>query len=143
AARGVLPALDRAFAARLEFGTSAAAQPPPAQGVTIGGRMQALDAGSWLEIAIGGTGGSPGLLRSVDVEVEDFQLAGRHFADTRVGIQAEADATRLRFDGEALSGSVEIPAANLIGRGVRADFARVHWPEPPPDAPEAGAFSQV
>lgn len=143
AANGVLPGADRPFAARLEFGTAAAAQPPPAQGITIGGRTPVLDAGAWLDLAVGGAGTTSGLVRAVDVEAADFQLASRHFADMRVGIEADADATQLRFDGEALSGTIEIPAANLVGRGIRADFARVHWPEPPPDTPDAGAFTQV
>jgi uncharacterized protein YhdP len=143
AANGVLPGADRPFAARLEFGTAVAAQPPPAQGITIGGRTPVLDAGAWLDLAMGATGAGPGLVRGVDVEAADFQLASRHFADTRVGIEADADATRLRLDGEALSGTIEIPAVNLVDRGIRADFARVHWPEPPPDTPDAGAFTQV
>jgi uncharacterized protein (TIGR02099 family) len=143
AATGVLPAVDRPFAARLEFGTAAATQPPPALGITIGGHMPVLDAGAWLDLAVGGAGATSGLVRGIDVEAADLQLASRHFADTRVAVQADADATRLRLDGEALSGTIDLPAANLVGRGIRADFARVHWPEPPPDAPDAGAFTNV
>ncbi|HEX7770625.1 MAG TPA: AsmA-like C-terminal region-containing protein, partial [Dokdonella sp.] len=115
----------------------------PAQGITIGGRMPVLDAGAWLELATGGTGATSSLVRGIDVLADDLLLASRHFSDTRVGLEADADSTRLRLDGDALSGTVSIPAANLVGRGIHAEFARMHWPEPPPDAPDAGTFTQV
>lgn len=141
-ARGVLPAADRAFAADVAFG-GAAADAPRAQGLRVTGRMPVLDAGAWMELAGDAAGTTSGLLRGIDVSVDDLLLASRHFADMRVVLEADADATRLRLDGASLSGTVEIPSANLIGRGIRADFARVHWPAAPPDAPDASTVTRV
>ena len=143
AASGYLPGPDRPFAARLEFGATAATQPPPAHGVAISGRVPELDAGGWLDLAVGGAGATSGLIRGIDVHVADFKLSSRHFANTRVDVQSDAAGTRLRLEGAALSGTIELPGNDHASRGIRADFARVHWPEPPPDAPDAGAFTNV
>jgi uncharacterized protein YhdP len=142
-ASGTLPATDRSFAARLEFGTATTSQPPPAHGVTIGGRMAVLDAGGWLELTVGGAGATSGLVQGVGVQVADFQLSSRHFPDTRLEIQTDVAGTRLRLDGEALSGTIVLPADDLASRGIRAQFERVHWPEPPADAPDASTFTNV
>ena len=141
-ARGVLPAVDRAFAAHLAFG-GAAADAPSVQGVRVTGHVPLLDAGAWMELAGDAAGATSGLLRGIDVSVDDLLLASRRFTDMRVVLDGDADATRLRLDGASLAGTVEIPSANLIGRGIRADFARVHWPAAPPDAPDASTVTRV
>lgn len=144
-ARGQLPGAGRAFAARIDLG----AQPPgapPADGLVVGGRAAALDAGAWLDLVTqgGGAGGGP-VVHGVDVLADDFVFAGRHFAGQRLAVDDTPSAVSVRLDGAALAGAFEIPKGNPA-RGIEATFARVHWPEAPPgaaDAPDTGAFTDV
>jgi uncharacterized protein (TIGR02099 family) len=140
--QGQLPGAGQAFAARVAFG----AEPPgapPAQGIAIDGHIAHLDAGRWLDLAVGGGGAGGGLVQSIDVRTDDFSFADHHFADMQLAIGVGAAATTVRLDGAAIAGTLEIPSGDLVGRGISADFARVHWPETPPDAPDTGAFTGV
>jgi uncharacterized protein (TIGR02099 family) len=139
---GHLPGTGRAFAARIEFGSDAAPE-PSAQGISVGGRMRSLDAGAWLDLVDHGSGGAGGLVQGIDVHADDFLFGGRHFSDQHLLIANGTAATTVRLDGEALAGSLEIPSADLATRGIVASFERIHWPEAPADAPDAGAFAEV
>lgn len=137
---GRVPGPGKAFAARVQFGGLAAE--PPETGVVIGGRVAMLDGGGWLDLAHGG-GGSGADVPVVDLHADDFQFGGRHFAGTDVRIAASGEATTVRLDAPTLSGSVEVPRTELATRGITARFARVHWPDPPADAADAPALSDV
>jgi uncharacterized protein YhdP len=83
-------------------------------------------------------------VQGVDVQAGDFLFGGRHFPDQHLAIADGAAGTTLRLDGAALAGSLEVPpAAELATRGIVATFARMHWPDAPPDAPDASAFTGV
>lgn len=134
----------RPFAARAEFG-QAPPGPPPAQGVTIGGRAPTFDASGWIDLAqfTGGGGRVSGVLQGVDLRVDDFRLDGRHFSDLRFAIENAAAATVIRLDGAAAAGSLTIPNVELARQGVTAKFARVHWPDSPETSADSPAGSAV
>jgi uncharacterized protein (TIGR02099 family) len=143
AVHGRLPGPGQAFAAEVGFGAATPAM-PTTPGVAIRGDMAVLDAGAWLDFVDPASSAAiGGILRGIDVKAHDFVLANRHFDDMRVAIERGADATVLRLDGAALAGTMEIPTSDLAGRGIRATFERIHWPEAPPDASAAGAFTGV
>lgn len=140
--KGRLPDASHAFAARVDFGTQAATE-PAAIGIVVGGRTPLLDAGGWLDLVEQGNGAGAGLINDIDVRADDFTFANRHFPDMRLNVDNAAAATTMRFDSVAIAGSLEIPKADIAGRGINAKFARIHWPETPADAPDANAFSAV
>jgi len=134
--KGRVPAPNRPFAARLEFGGTARELPP--QGIVVGGRVGLLDAGGWADLAEENTGGSGGVLQGIDLRADEFVFGGRHFTDMRVAIEPSAAATVLRIEGEPLAGSLTFPSgAELAHLGITAKFDRVHWPDAPPDTPDA------
>ena len=137
---GRAPGPDRAFGARIQFGAGKAAD-PPASGIVIGGRMQRLDAGAWLDLVESGSGA--GIVQSIDVRAADFVFGGRHFDDTGLKVENAPATTTITLDGAALAGSLEVPRGDIGARGITAHFARMHWPEAPADAPDAGAFADV
>ncbi|MFI4968929.1 MAG: YhdP family protein [Lysobacterales bacterium] len=139
---GQLPGAGHTFAARVDFGPQAPPE-PPAQGIVIGGHMARLDAGRWLDMVENDPGGGSSLVQAIDVRTDDFSFADHHFEDMRVAVDNTAAATVVRLDGAAIAGTLEIPKSDLAGHGIQADFARIHWPETPPDAPESNAFAGV
>ncbi len=139
---GKVPAPGLAFAAAVRFGNDATVQ-APAAGIAIGGRMPQLDAGAWLDLVTTGGGEGVSLVPAIDVRADDFLFGGRHFADTNLKIGTSATATTVSIDSAALAGSVEIPHADLATRGISARFTRAHWPEPPPDAADTDALTDV
>jgi len=138
---GRTPTLVRPFGARIEFGPGRAAE-SPASGIVIGGRMPRLDAGAWLDLVESGSG-SAGIVQSIDVRAADFVFGGRHFDDTGLKVENTPATTTITLDGAALAGSLDVPRSDIDARGITAHFARVHWPEAPADAPDAGAFADV
>lgn len=141
AVAGSVPGPGQAFAARVQFGADAGA--PPASGIVVAGRVAQLDAGAWLDQIESGGGDGASRVPSVDLEVDDFVFGGRHFADTALTIASTPAATTVAVDGAALAGRVEIPHVDLASRGISAHFARAHWPDPPADAPEGTALTDV
>ncbi|MET0225055.1 MAG: YhdP family protein [Dokdonella sp.] len=134
--KGRLPAAGKPFAARAEFGGVARELPP--QGVVVGGRVATFDAGGWADLAEEASGGSGGVLRGIDLHTDEFVFGDRHFSNMHIAIEPSATAAVLRVDGEALSGSLTFPSsADLVRLGITAKFDRVHWPDSPPDTPEA------
>ncbi len=116
----------QAFHGLLSFGGPATGA-LPAHGLAATGRVGELDAAGWIAFASAPAGAAgAGGLQSVDVQAASLLLGGRHFADTRVRMTRQADATTLRLDGEAIAGSVTV--ANELSRGIRAQFDRLYWP---------------
>jgi uncharacterized protein (TIGR02099 family) len=114
----------QAFRGLLAFGGDAGGA-LPARGIAVTGSVGELDAAGWVAFAGRGGTGSGGL-QSVDVQAGSLALGGRHFADTRVRMSRQADATTLRLDGDALSGSITVPTD--LARGIRGQFDRLYWP---------------
>jgi uncharacterized protein (TIGR02099 family) len=139
---GQLPDASHAFAARVDFGAQAPAD-PPASGIVIGGRTPLLDAGGWLDRVEQGSGAGGSLVNAIDVRADDFSFANQHFPDMHLNVDNAAATTTVRLDSAAIAGSLEIPSIDMIGRGIRAKFSRIHWPETPADAPDTNALSDV
>ncbi|GAA0720558.1 YhdP family protein [Dokdonella soli] len=140
--KGRVPGGGRPFAARVELGTAPPGE-PPAQAVVIGGRTPRLDAGSWLERVEQDTGSTGSIVQAVDLRADDFLFANRHFSDMRLTVDNGVAATTVGLDGAAIAGRLEIPRTDLVGRGISAKFARIHWPETPADAQDSSAFADV
>ena len=136
-----LPAPGKAFGMRLRFGADDAGD-PPASDIVVDGRMAHLDAGAWLNLILNGPPGSGTAVRSIDVRGDDVLFGGRHFDGVRVTVDNLPAVTRVGIDSAAIAGQIEVPRVDAA-RGITAKFARVHWPEAPPGAPDTSALSDV
>lgn len=100
--------------------------PPPDSGLRISGRTPVLDALEWAGLAGGGEPGGDDLaLHGVDLQVDRLQLLGAVFPDTRVVARPGRGTTAIRFDGEALAGTLSVPQAG--GGTLAAHLERLHW----------------
>ena len=137
---------------RVVLGGATVDEAPPASGLVVTGRTDALDALDWVSVArdggndgaataAPGTAESEGLaLRRIDVAVGRLNLLGATFPDTRLQLARDGNALQLQLQGKPIAGSVRIPDA--AGATVSGRFERVHWPLPAPGAaskPDAGA----
>src|SRR5690606_36280325 len=113
---------------RVLLGASAVPEPPPANGLVVGGRTPELDLLGWTALAGGDDGGGEdgGLaLRGIDVAVGTLRLLGTRFPATRVQVSQDAALTSVRFDGETLAGALQVPRGP---RGaVTGRSGRLHW----------------
>ena len=105
---------------------------PDTPGVTVQGRLPALDAGDWYEVlrSVGSLGasraGAPpaGHVRGVSIDADSVTAIGARFPATR--IRAERDETggwRIELDGRDLAGTVHVPLDPDAGPIV-TDFTR-------------------
>ncbi len=130
---------------RVVLGSDTVAEPPPASGLVVSGRTDALDALDWVAVARGGstpsnarTGGSEALqLRRIDIVAGRLNLLGASFPDTRLQLARTTDGLSLQLQGSAIAGSVRIPDAE--GATIAGRFERVHWRAPPRTGPSATA----
>lgn len=113
-------------AVRVHLGGGEAAA-PPARGIAIGGSTPVLAAMEWAGLAAGrdGDDAEAPVLQDVDLQIGRLVLAGGGFQDVRVRAGSGDDGTRLRFDGEALSGQLTLAAGS--GGEVSGHFERLHW----------------
>ncbi len=139
---GRLPDGPRAFAARIDFGTQTPAE-PPASGIVIGGHVDHLDAGGWLDQVTRDSGAGSTLVNSIDVRADDFTFANRHFPDMHLSVDNAVATTTVELDSAAIAGSLQVPRIDVAGRGLSAKFVRIHWPESEADVPDTNAFSDV
>lgn len=100
---------------------------PPADGLVVNGRTQALDALEWISLARGGDSRDDGslALRQVDVLADQLLLIGGRFPQTRLQLRPGADVVAVQLDGPALAGNLRVPLAD--GATVSGQLARVHW----------------
>jgi uncharacterized protein (TIGR02099 family) len=114
---------------RVALGSGVVSQPAPVSGLFATGRATGFDAIGWIGLTRGGegSGGGGGLpLGRIDVRADRLQLLGGVFPDTRLQVvPGAAGAVSVQVDGQALQGSVLVPAAN--GATVTGRFQRVHW----------------
>lgn len=116
----------------LQLGGEGGSLDLPDSGLVVQGRAATLDAAGWIGFASEGADAPQGqargsLLRSVDLQVASLDLLGSPFPDTRVRLLREPQRLRVDFDGPALAGEIEVPAAE--GATVRGRLARLHWAE--------------
>jgi uncharacterized protein (TIGR02099 family) len=132
---------------RVVLGSDTVADAPPASGLVVTGRTDALDALEWVSVARGGDsaatpskagGGGDGFaLRRVDLVAARLELLGTGFPDTRLQLARAGDAVSVQLDGDAIHGSLRVPDAQ--GATVAGRFDRLYWPLSPPGAPSAAA----
>ena len=129
---------------RVVLGSDTVAEPPPASGLVVTGRTDALDALDWVAVARGdptpstaAAGGSEPLqLRRIDIVAGRLNLLGAGFPETRLQLSRAAGALSLQLQGSAIAGSVRIPDAE--GATIAGHFERVHWRAPPPASAPPG-----
>lgn len=104
----------------------------PADGIVATGRSPQLDAIGWAGFAAGGDGdtsaggaGSGLSLRDVDVTVDQLQLIGAGFPNTRLRAVPAQGGTAVKVEGPALRGAVMLPQGS--GGAIAGRFDRVHW----------------
>ncbi len=112
------------------FGETAAVERPP-EGLRVVGQVPVIDASAWAAMAAGSATGD-GTVVDVDLFAGELGLLDRGFAETRLRLdRPQPGELRLRFDGPALDGVIEVPAAEQRAeRGITARLQRLHWPAP-------------
>lgn len=114
----------------------AAAPAPPAAGLVLAGRTDALAAADWVGLLASGEEGGGLPLRRIDLQVDRLALLGGSFPGVRIRAAPVAGGTSLGLEGAALAGSVHLPD----GAGpVVARLERVHWQREAGTAPAPAA----
>lgn len=122
---------------------SAQVQAPPDSGLVATGRAARLDAIEWSALARAGGGGDEAVpLRSVDVDVERLELVGATFPATRLRAEPmQGGGTTVRFDGDALSGALQLPRSDAAA--VTGRFERLYWRASPPGSEDPAREAQA
>ncbi len=129
------PAHHRPAALAVNFGTV----PPaavPASGLVVGGHAPQLDLSGWIQQALGG-GSRPGFpqLVQADVDTDAAEVFGTALGALRFSYSAGSTGDTIAVAGAAAKGEIDLPASELMTRGITAKLDYLHWPEPTPPAP--------
>jgi len=116
------------------------AEPPPAHGLVVGGRVERLDALDWIGVVAGGRGDASLPLRRVEVDARQLRLLGSNFADAKLIIAPAAQGTAVQVQGASIAGSLLVPEQE--GATVAGRFERLHWSMPPKSGTPKGAVSR-
>ncbi|QIL20249.1 YhdP family protein [Thermomonas sp. HDW16] len=112
---------------RVQLGGDTAAA-PPASGLTVGGRVDRLDALDWIGVVSGGHGDTSLPLRRIEVDAKRLRLLGSDFADARLVLAPAARGTAVQVQGAGIAGSLLVP--NQDGATVAGRFDRLYWKFP-------------
>jgi uncharacterized protein (TIGR02099 family) len=136
--RGRLPSPTVSLSANLDLGASPSNAALPAAGLHIGGSARTLDVGGWIDLfSLGGTGGD--LLKAINIDVGDVQLAGRSFPDLHLDLTPSGDTMKINILGESMEGELNVPTVELRRRGITAQMKHLRWPDLPPGSENAPA----
>ena len=125
---------DAPLAASIFFGDGAVPA-PPAQGLSVRGRVDQLDSTGWVAFAAGESD-SRTTVNDVDVTADQLVFIGRSFAGSRLQLTRVAAATRVVLKGAGIDGTIDIGDK---ARGVQGRFAKMHVPSEPPKTDGAPA----
>ncbi|TAM95651.1 MAG: TIGR02099 family protein, partial [Rhodanobacteraceae bacterium] len=104
----------------------------PASGLVVGGHAQRLDVSGWIQQALGSTSGSAfPQLSKADVSTDAARVFDTDIGALRFSFDAGAQDDTIAFDGAAVKGTIEVPARDLMTRGLTAHLEHLYWPEPP------------
>jgi uncharacterized protein (TIGR02099 family) len=125
------PSHNRPAALAMRFGSELPEQ-LPMQGLVVDGHARRLDVSGWIQQALGGGPGAafPQLDRA-DLSADQAVVFGTDLGALRFDYAAGTGSDTIRFDGTAVRGTVDLPTAELMTRGITADFEYLHWPQPP------------
>ncbi|HJU40050.1 MAG TPA: DUF3971 domain-containing protein, partial [Tahibacter sp.] len=141
--RGRLPSPGKpAFAATLALG-NAMPDAAPEAGIAVTGRASLIDLSGWTGV---GFGAGPDLIDSVDITADRARLGGSEFADVGFRIDEKPDALAFVLTGPTVAGTVHVPKADIVKRGITVQLERLHWPEspkPPPGTPETDPLDGI
>ncbi len=131
-ARARLPADQQSGAVQVRLGGLAPAQPMPASGIEVRGRVQRLDVSGWVHYALSAAGGVNAGMPRVDIDVtgDDTLIAGQQFNKLRIQLHPTPTQWELAVDGVAIQGKVTVPVHDIGKRGIVARFDRLYWPSP-------------
>ena len=110
----------------------------PVEGLVVQGRARELAALEWAGLVAaagspeGGHEASPGPaleLRDVDMVVDRLLLAGGSFGGVHVAAAEGDGGTLLKFSGEAMAGTLNLPGAD--NAALEGHFERLHWQRQP------------
>lgn len=140
-ARGRLPddTLHKPAALAIAFGNTAPTS-LPASGMVVEGHARRLDLGGWAQLAGAGdhnTGVSPASgaatsvlppLVSAQISADDARAFGKSLGALSLRYTPQAGEHMLTLDGARIAGTLTLPTANLVQRGITAQLQRLYWP---------------
>lgn len=124
---------DAPLAASIFFGDGALPA-PPAQGMSVRGRVAQLDSIGWVAFAAG-EGNSKTTVNDVDVTADQLVFIDRPFADSHLQLTRSAAMTRVVLKGTGIDGTIDIPGD--ASRSVQGRFAKMQIPSEPAGAADA------
>jgi uncharacterized protein (TIGR02099 family) len=135
-----LPSDQAPLAAAFNLGSTPPAS-MPAQGYLFSGRTSHLDVSGWVQYVVGlSSGGSGPGLTGLDLQADDGEVFGQHFANMHLVARPGPRDLSLRVDAEGLVGQLTVPNEDMRRRGITARMDRVWWPgaADPADAARKG-----
>lgn len=116
------------IAAAFNLGSSAPST-LPAQGYLIGGHAAKLDVSGWVQYVVGmSTGGTGPGLSALDLQADDAEVFGQHFANMHITANPGPSELSLKVDSEGLAGQMTVPNDEMRRRGITARMERIWWP---------------
>jgi uncharacterized protein (TIGR02099 family) len=119
---------------------------PSGPGVLLGGRVPRISAMEWVlfnpEGMDGGGTGLAEVFAGASVQVDELYLPTGVYSSVHVDIARRPQGWQIRFDGEEVRGTLDIPDALFGGDQVRAQMELLHISPPSPETEgEAGVGS--
>lgn len=129
------PAKKLPTALAVNFGNSVPAN-VPARGLSVGGHAARLDISGWIQQAMGATTGAAfPQLAHAQIATDDAEVFGTSLGALQFDFTPGARDDTVAFDGTAVKGTLSLPVADLMARGITAKLQRLYWPEPEKAAP--------
>lgn len=119
----------QATALAVNFGSTAPTA-VPAHGLEVGGHAARLDLSGWIQRATGaGSGGAfPPLVRA-HVGMDHAEVFGTDLGPLKFDYVAGVQANKVSVAGPSITGTLQLPVADLMTHGITADFEHLRLPE--------------
>jgi len=105
------------------------------RGIVIRGRVDHLPVLEWLGVRFGDRteGRLEDVLRSIDLDADDLQFGGQHFAAVSGRLEQEGDHWSVTVDGQTLQGTASVPMVLTSGTPMELDMQRLYLDDDPED----------